>query len=203
MFYKRSNIKRAKINKMGLYVSTSYLVLTLLLKAYTYQKFIKNLKAQNINYNRIETGPTPLNAILWYANVETDDAYYIGAYSLFDRDDKIEYKKFDKNHDLRKKLKNFNNFKRMNTFSKNWYLLTYEKDTIYYNNVRFGIFGFEEEDRQFVFNQSIEFVENDIVFKSRDRNPKALANEKDKNSKSDSFFKIFFKRLINRIKGKK
>ena len=191
MFYKRSNPKRTKINKMGLYVSTGYLVLTLLVKVYTYQKFTKNLSLQHIKYNRIETGPTPLNAILWYANVETEDDYYIGYYSLLDKNDDIVFKKFNKNHDLRNKLKDYRNFKRMNTFSKNWYLLTQEEDTIYYNNVRFGTFGFEKEDRNFMFNQQVEFIENDIQFKDSKRNSK----------NKDSFVKDFFNSLITRIKG--
>ena len=89
MFYKRINPKRVKINRIGLYISTGYLVITLLLKAYTFQKFTKNLSIQNIKYNRIETGPTPLNAILWYANVETDNHYYVGYYSLLDENDDI------------------------------------------------------------------------------------------------------------------
>ncbi len=202
MFFKRSNPKRAKINKIGLYVSTGYLVLTLLIKAYTYQVFTKNLSLHNIKYNRIETGPTPLNAILWYANVETDDNYYIGYYSLLDKDKNIRFKKFDKQPELRNKLKDYRNFKRMNHFSKDWYVLSQKNDTIYYDNVRFGTFGFKDEDRNFVMNQQIEFVTNDIEFIRGDRKLKSLANDTDEKSKK-SFVKVFFTKLIDRIKGNK
>jgi inner membrane protein len=195
MFHKRTNPKRAKINRLGIYISSAYLLLTLIFKVYTFQKFTKSLKNNEISYNRIETGPTPLNAILWYANVETDENYYIGYYSLFDKDDNIEFKKFKKNTKLRNQLKGFNNFKRMNKFSKDWYLLTEERDTIYYNNVRFGTFGFEKEDINFVFNQRVEFLENDIQFQSRKREIK-------RNNNSDSFIKIFFNKLFERINGK-
>jgi len=195
MFHNRTNPKRAKINRLGLYVSSAYLLLTLIFKIYTFQKFIKSLKNTEISYNRIETGPTPLNAILWYANVETDDNYYIGYYSLFDKDDNIEFKKFKKNTKLRNQLKGFNNFNRMNKFSKDWYLLTKESDTIYYNNVRFGTFGFEKEDKNFVFTQRVEFLEDDIQFQSRKREIK-------RDNNSDSFIKIFFNKLFARIKGK-
>jgi inner membrane protein len=197
MFYKRTNPKRAKINRLGLYISSGYLVLTLLIKVYTYQKFTKNLAVQNINYNRIETGPTPLNAILWYANVETDDNYYVGYYSLLDKDDVIKFKKFDKNHYLRDSLKDYRNFNRMNTFSKDWFLLTKTSDTIYYNNIRFGTFGFEDDDMQFLFSQQVEFVKDDIEFKRRHRQ---LA-KKDKNA--DSFVMVFLKKLFTRVKGEK
>jgi inner membrane protein len=195
MFHRRTNPKRAKINRLGIYISSAYLLLTLIFKVYTFQKFTKSLKNNEISYNRIETGPTPLNAILWYANVETDENYYIGYYSLFDKDDNIEFKKFKKNTKLRNQLKGFNNFKRMNKFSKDWYLLTEERDTIYYNNVRFGTFGFEKEDINFVFNQRVEFLENDIQFQSRKREIK-------RDNNSDSFIKIFFNKLFERINGK-
>jgi len=194
MFYKRSNPKRAKINRIGLYVSSAYLLFTLFVKAYTFQKFTKNLKKQHIVYNRIETGPTPLNSVLWYANVETDDFYYVGAYSIFDKNDKIEFKKFKKNHQLRKQFKEYYNFKRMNKFSKDWYILTQEGNEFYYNNIRFGIFGFEKEDRKFVFNQRIEIVNDDLQFKSRHN----------KTSEKPSFSKIkeFISKVYIRVKGK-
>lgn len=196
MFYKRTNPKRAKINRIGLYVSSSYLLLTLIFKVYAYQKFIKNLKEQQITYSRIETGPTPLNAILWYANIETDESYYIGVYSLLDKDDKIKFKKFKKNKELREKLKEYNNFKRMNKFSKDWYLLTETQGTISYNNIRFGIFGFEEEDKEFVFNQQIEFTDNEIQFKTRQM--------KSENKKENpwKFLKEMIKKVYVRAKGK-
>ncbi len=194
MFYKRTNPKRAKINRIGLYVSTGYLVLTFLIKMYTYQKFTKSLRQQGINYNRIETGPTPLNAILWYANIETDKYYYVGNYSLLDKSDVIEFKKFEKKQELRNQLKDYHNFKRMNKFSKDWYLLTKEKEAIFYNNIRFGIFGFEKKDRNFVFKQQIEFIDGDIQF-----------NSKREMNKEESIFSILKKivlKVYERAKGK-
>ena len=202
MFYRRTNPKRAKINRIGLYISSGYLLLTLIFKAYTYQKFTKNLKTQQIEYNRIETGPTPLNAILWYANVETDNHYYVGYYSLLDKDDDIQFKKFDKNFKLRTQLKEYNNFKRMNRFSKDWYILSEANEVISYNNIRFGTLGFQEDDKQFAFNQQVEFVDDDIQFAQRDRGPKAISDEGNKNDQ-DSFFKMFFSKLIDRILGNK
>lgn len=196
MFYKRTNPKRTKINRIGLYISTGYLVLTFLIKFYTFQKFTENLKVQNISYNRIETGPTPLNAILWFANVETDDYYYIGYYSLFDKDDTIFYKKFKKNHVLRNQLKDYRNFKRMNRFSKDWYLLNQKNDSIYYSNVRFGTFGFKNEDRNFVYDNRLEILENDIKFKVSNRNPS-------ENMDSEPYVKNFFKHLLERVLGNK
>ncbi len=206
MFFKRSNPKRAKINKIGLYISTGYLVLTLLVKAYTYQVFTKNLSLQNIKFNRIETGTTPLNAILWYANVETDGDYYIGYYSIFDKDKNIKFKKYDKNFELRNKLKDYRNFKRMNHFSKNWYVLSQKEGEIYYDNIRFGTNGFRYEDRDFFMTKRIHFVDNDIEFIRKTKNSKVDLSNITFFQKVVYFFeqvKPFINRIIDRAKGNK
>jgi len=197
MFYKRTNPKRARINRIGIYVSSTYLLLTLIFKVYAYQKFTKSLKEQQITYNRIETGPTPLNSILWHANIETEDSYYVGVYSLLDKDDKIKFKKFNKNKKLREKLKDYNNFKRMNRFSKDWYILTETEGVISYNNIRFGLLGFEKEDKKFVFNQQIEFIDNGIQFKTREM------KSEDKKGSPWKFLKEMIKKVYIRAKGKK
>ncbi|MEE9348772.1 MAG: metal-dependent hydrolase [Flavobacteriaceae bacterium] len=194
LFYKRSNPKRAKINRIGIYVSSAYLILTLLIKGYTYKKFTNSLAYQKINYNRIETGPTPFNAVLWYANVETDDAFYIGAYSLFDKSDFIRYKKFDKNPILRNSLKEYQTFNEMNRFSKDWYVLTQKDSTTYYNNIRFGLMGFEPDNRDFFFSQKINIKNNDVLFESERKKFK-------NNKKPSSFIKKMVKKIFIRAKG--
>ena len=77
MFYKRKNPKRRKINLLGIYLSSGYMLITLWIKWYTYDVFQKSLNEQNITYSEIQTKPTPLNTILWNANIETKDAYLI------------------------------------------------------------------------------------------------------------------------------
>jgi len=166
MFYKRDSKARRNLNRFGLILSTSYLLLTMVFKAITYQKFTKNLKEQNIEYSRIETGPTPLNAILWFANVETKDQYLTGNYSLLDKDDHIKFKTYDKNFELRQKLQGYENFKKLNHFSKDWYLLTaLENDTIKYENMRFGGPFTDDEEANFVFSYKLKLVGDELTFK--------------------------------------
>jgi inner membrane protein len=193
MFYKKDSITRRNLNRFGLILSTSYLMLTMVFKAYTYQKFIENLKEQNIDYLRIETGPTPLNSILWFANVETKTQYLTGNYSLFDKDDKIQFRTFDKNFVLRNQLKNYENFKRLNHFSKNWYLLTpLENDTIRYQNLRFGGPISNDEEPNFVFSYKLKVVGDELRFKEDFGREKMKGN-----------MRSIFAKLWNRIKGNK
>jgi len=96
---KRDDPKRRRLNNLGLYISSGYLLLTLLLKGITFLKFENALAAQHISYIEIETKPAPLQSILWTANVETEDAFLIGYHSLFDSQ-AINFGTHPKNHQL-------------------------------------------------------------------------------------------------------
>ena len=102
---KRADPKRAKYNKLGLWISSSYLVLTLILKGITFQKFENALIEQSIIYRELETKPSPMNTILWMANVERETDFLIADYSLFDSKP-ITFGAHPKNHELLGELAN-------------------------------------------------------------------------------------------------
>ena len=64
MRQKKASKKRRFYNNLGLYISSLYLVLAVILKGVSYQKFTKELAEQKISYKTIKTKPTPLNTIL-------------------------------------------------------------------------------------------------------------------------------------------
>ena len=70
MCQKRTSPKRKKFNQMGIFISSSYLLLTLVLKGIAYRQFIKALNDQGIEYSAINTRPAPFNTILWTANID-------------------------------------------------------------------------------------------------------------------------------------
>lgn len=84
MLKPKGSDKRRKYNALGLIVSSSYLVVTLVIKLGAYLAFTHALDAQRIAYIDIDTKPTAFNTMLWSANVDTEDAYYIGYYSFLD-----------------------------------------------------------------------------------------------------------------------
>lgn len=164
MFYKRGSITRRNINNFGLILSTSYLLLTGLFKTVTYNKFTNSLEKQNITYQRIETGPTPFNSILWYATVETETEFLVAYYSLLDKTDAIEFKRFEKNAILRNKLEKFQKFQDLNHFSKDWYILSEGDNGIKYSNLRFGLNGMDEETPEFVFQYVLKIKKESLEF---------------------------------------
>ena len=155
MFQKRTSKKRRFYNNCGLTISSSYLIITLVLKGISYQTFTKELAAQKIVYSEIETKPAPLNTILWTANVETENAFLIGHSSFFDKNP-ITFSSYPKNHDLLGNLANHPKTKRMITISKGWYTINKKDNNLYFNDLRFGTLSIQPNAQNFVFKYKIE-----------------------------------------------
>ena len=162
MFQKRTSKKRRFYNNMGLILSTSYLAITLLFKFVTYKKFEAALIEQNIAYTQMDTRPTPMNTILWSANVATKDAYLIGSYSLFDSQP-IVFNKYAKNHELIADFIDNDKMQRMINISKGWYSITKKNNDLYFNDLRFGLLSMEPNAQDFVFQYKFESDSNGVL----------------------------------------
>ena len=155
MRQKKTSLKRIKFNKLGLLVSSGYLVLSLIFKGIAYNNFVHSLERQGIFYERIEIRPTPFNTILWTGNVEVEEAYLIGYYSLFDDDDIIRFEAVPKNHHYLGKLKNDKNVQRLIKISKGWFTISEEEGSLYFNDLRFGKLNPSDNDSNFVFSYKL------------------------------------------------
>ena len=155
MFQKKESKKRKFYNYTGLIISSSYLIITLVLKGISYNTFTKQLSTQKIIYKEIETKPSPLNTILWTANVETEDSFLIGYTSFFDKNP-IQFSKYSKNHHLLGDLENHPKTKRMIAISKGWYTINKKNNTLYFNDLRFGTLSIQPNSDNFVFKYKIE-----------------------------------------------
>ena len=71
LFYKRQSKARRRLNTVGLLISTLYLLVTLVIKDVVEKRFERALQDQQISYTQISTRPSPLNTILWNANIDT------------------------------------------------------------------------------------------------------------------------------------
>ncbi len=188
MFYKRNNPKRHKINRAGIIISSSYMLLTIVFKGIAFYQFDDALEKQKIEYVELDTKPSPLNSILWIADVETEDEYLIGFYSLLDKDNDIEFTHFAKNHELLGEWKNESVVQSLIKQSRGWYSIQKEGDKIYFNDLRFGQIGIDNADRK--VNFSYELVEEDGIVKAHQRRMKI-----------DNPGKLFDD-LVERVKGK-
>lgn len=151
---KRTNPKRQFYNNLGLIISSSYLALTFLLKFIATSQFEAALEEQQIKYSQLDTRPAPLNTILWSANVDTKDAYLLADYSFFDTQP-IQFRSYPKDHHLLGQLAQNERIQRMIHISKGWYIITQENDTLYFNDLRFGMLGMDSNAKNFVFKYAI------------------------------------------------
>ncbi|MFT6934204.1 MAG: inner membrane protein [Maribacter sp.] len=163
-FQKRTSAKRRQYNRLGLVVSSSYLVLTLILKGVAYQSFTTSLDAQKIVYTDIDIRPSPLNTILWTANIDTEDAYMIGNYSFFDSQE-IDFEAFPKNHQLLGDLKDTDKVKRLIAISEGWYTISEKKDMLHFNDLRFGLMSLDPKETQFAFSYELDRTTNQLMVK--------------------------------------
>ena len=103
MFFNRQSNKRKLFLKLGLGISSAYMLFTLVNKMYIDNVFKASLEVNAIDYSRFSTQPAILNNILWYGIAETDDNYRVGFYSLLDRTNRFsDWKTIPKKRDLRK-----------------------------------------------------------------------------------------------------
>ncbi|WP_273565580.1 metal-dependent hydrolase [Maribacter halichondriae] len=154
MRQKRTSLKRRKYNRMGLIVSSSYLILTLFLKGLAYKQFTASLDGQGIVYVQIDTRPTPFNSILWTANIDAGDAYLIGNYSFFDSGE-IEFISYPKNHGRLAGLETNGNVNRLIDIAEGWFTITKKEDGLFFNDLRFGLISLDPNEEQFAFTYKL------------------------------------------------
>lgn len=186
MLQKRTPAKRRRYNNLGLIISSSYLLLTIVLKSLAYKQFEKSLASQGISYLQLDTRPAPLNTILWNANVETQHNYLIGNYSFFDSQP-ITFIAYPKNHDLLGDLIYNEKLQRMIAISNGWYTITKKNDNLYYNDLRFGLLSLQPNAQNFVFQFLIDVDDDNVHF---------IEQEKDRRDAKKLLFELW-----TRVKG--
>ena len=82
---------RAWINWIGIAVSSAYLLFTVFNRANIDQIFASALEAREIEVERQMVTPTLLQNVLWNCVAETDSAFYVGLYSMYDTDPNLHH----------------------------------------------------------------------------------------------------------------
>jgi inner membrane protein len=162
MLQKRGSIKRRRFNNLGLIISSSYMLLTLILKGITYFKFENALKNQNIAYSELQTKPSPMNTIMWTANVETKEAFLIGDYSFFDTKP-IQFSSHLKNHEALGDLREEDKVKRLIKITQGWFTVSEREEGIYLNDLRFGIMSVDKSVEKYAFSFKLEKKNNELI----------------------------------------
>ncbi|MFK7813441.1 MAG: metal-dependent hydrolase [Maribacter sp.] len=166
MFQKRTSPNRRKYNRWGLFLSSTYLLISLLLKGMAYKKFADRLTDQGVVYEEMDIRPAPFSTILWTANIDTKDAYLIGNYSFFDSQP-ITFLSYPKKHELLGSLVTNDKIVRLIDISNGWFTISKENEKILFNDLRFGLLSLKPDETKFAFSYELENTANGLAVKER------------------------------------
>ena len=130
--------RRRLFNYVGLGLSCLYLLVTVVNKTIATSAFTEALQQQGLTYERLATRPTPLNSLLWVAQADDGDGYWIGLYSLFDGDRPVRFNRLEKNAHLIDGLRDDPDVQRLLWFSRGFFTAQQQNDAVVFNDIRFG-----------------------------------------------------------------
>lgn len=186
MFFNRKSQPRRLWLKMGIGISSFYMLLTIFNKIYVDNIFENSLSDKGISYSRYSTQPAILNNVLWYGIAETEETYQVGFYSLFDSSKRFsDWQTIPKTRALTKA--EYNDIEGLAWFSNDYFNVeSIDDDNYLYKDLRYPLV----ETRQ-----GYKAVFNLKLFKEGDRlNMKPFAPEMED-------FDYTFNALWRRLKG--
>jgi inner membrane protein len=144
--------KRKAYWRLGLGVSLLYLCLCIWHKFDVDRKVQLSLQLQKVPYTRYFSTPAPLQNFLWYIVAGNDSGFHVGFYSTFDRKKDIQFTFFPRQDTLLLPFQKHKDLHELIRFSKGFYTVENWKDTVVFNDLRFGqIIGWQNPKGRFVF----------------------------------------------------
>lgn len=160
--------KKAWIGALGL--SGLYLLYCLYNKSVIGADTRNSLRKQHISYTRYFTTPAPLQNWLWYVVAGNDSGYHVGYRSLFDDNDTIAFQYFPRNDQLLKPVAIREDVHRLLRFAQEYYTLEKYKDTLVFNDLRFGQeVGWFDPHGKFAFHYYLDQTDDNVLVVQRGR----------------------------------
>jgi len=158
LFMRRDSVKRRWVNWLGLGLSTFYLFSTWSNQRYMEGVFTQALATQQIPYEELLVVPTPFNTVLWMGVAAGEDRVWVGLYSHFDKDKRIDFKVVERNQHLIEAVLDQAPVQRLLWFSHGYYRVEQQQGKLIFNDLRFGRSdGWLGDDGKSIF--SFELVE--------------------------------------------
>ncbi len=134
----RNKLTGHTLNKIGLGLSSLYLVWTIGVKAHVGGIAKETLNLQNISHNQVLTIAAPFNTLLWRVLVMDDDKYYEGFYSIFDENRRVNFQQYPIQKQLLDSLQDHWPVKRLQWFTHNNYAVEQIHNDIVIKDLRMG-----------------------------------------------------------------
>ena len=157
LILKRRSPKRKNWWRMGLIMSSVYLLYCLFNKVKMNTDVKDIFRKQNILYTRYFTTPAPLQNWLWYVVAGSDSGYYVGYRSIFDSKKEISFQYFPRKEFLLEPVKDHEDLHKLIRFSQQFYTVEKWHDTLVINDLRFGqIIGWHDPREKFAFHYYLQ-----------------------------------------------
>jgi len=164
VFRRKEFSHRLRLLKIGFFVSSSYLLLTVFIKLYVVNQVEKALQSKAISIENLIVKPTFSNCILWNVNVKTEDAYLIGNYSLLDSQPFRVAETYPRDRNLEKTFMYVPTVHQLMEVSEYWFTIhKAENDNYVFNDLRFGTIELETGVKQFAFSYKIRSAKENFA----------------------------------------
>jgi inner membrane protein len=137
-----NSLPRFYTNLAGIIISSLYLLFTVYNKTMVNEILTQSLKAKGIQCERQTTSPSMFNNILWSGTAEADSVYYIGTYSKFDPERRIQrFTVIPKNHHLLEEHNGDPHIMTLKRFSNGFYTIVPATDStkMEFIDLRWGV----------------------------------------------------------------
>lgn len=169
LFSRKNQLVKKRIAVAGLCCCGIYVSIALFNKASINTKINEQLSSNvGPDPQKIIT-PTLLNSLLWYIVVEDGDGFKIGYRSVFDKEEKIQFKHFPKKDSLLIRTEDIDAAKDLIKFSGGFYTVDQWNDSLVLNVLRFGQVGWQDSSDRFAFYYFLNKPEANILTIQRGR----------------------------------
>lgn len=141
-FWLRPPYRKLSLNRLGLIISSTYLLATVFIKSNIKGSFESTLNKSDVTYSTSMTQPVGIASLKWYCVAQSKEGIYIGNYSLLDSN-KITFEFFPYNDHLLKDIDPYL-VDRMRWFAKGNYHVVAEDATVYFYNLQVDMQGIHQ-----------------------------------------------------------
>lgn len=167
MFYHREAPGRRKSVWLGILISHAYLLFTIVNKVFWVDPALKEeMDIQNLNVERFETIPAPLQNFLWQGIIKTPEGYYAGYFNP--RSGRVPFDSFiyfPREREAERELEAFDDYQKLMKFSRNYgWIEKVDENRYIYNDMRFSTTKgwLESDSADFIFSFKLNLGEEGL-----------------------------------------